>query len=184
VPARSNQLLLVGVSNRDGNVPTQSVFYAGRALTRLGTKNAPGNQNRVEVWYLVAAPAGTANVVVSLAGGRDAVAGALSFTGIDQATPFGALAAAAGQTASACVTLPAASAPLAALFVSANGDADAINPGATQVVAWRLNTGTSGGDVQSTGATTAAASGALCQSLVTAKPWSMMGVRLNPALVP
>lgn len=184
VPARSNRLLLVGVPNRDGNVSTRSVSCGGRDLTRLGTQNAPGNQNRTEVWCLGAAPAGTAKVVVSLGGGRDAVAGALSFTGVDQTTPFGAQASAADQTGSACVTLPTASPRLVASFVSTNGDADAINPGSTQAVAWRLNTGTAGGDVQSTGVTSAVTSGALCQSLATAKPWSMMGVRLNAALVP
>lgn len=184
VAARSNRLLLVGVSYRDGNQALLGVSSGGRSLTRLGAMNAPGNQNRVEVWYLVAPPAGTANVLVTMEKGRDVVAGALSFTGVDQAAPFGVLASAANQTSSACVTLPAASVPLAALFVSANGDADAINPGPSQILVWRRNTGTAGGDIQSTGVTTTATSGALCQSLQTAKPWSMLAVPLNPALVP
>jgi hypothetical protein len=184
VPARSNRLLLVGVSYRDGNQNLLGVTYGGRALTRLGAQNAPGNQNRTEVWYLIAPPAGTAGVVVTLDKGRDAVAGAVSFTGVDQVSPFGDVAAAANQSASACVTLAAPPAALAALFVSANGDADGIDPGASQTVAWRRNTGTAGGDIQSTGVTTAATSGALCQTLLTPKPWSILGVPLKPALLP
>ncbi len=183
VPARSNRLLLVAVSFRDGNQSLTSVTYDGRPLAPLGAKNAPGNQNRTELWYLVAPPAGSASVVVSLSKGRDIVAGAASFTGVNQATPFGAVASAADQSSRACASLAGAP-PLAAMFVSANGDADAIDPARSQAVIWNRNTGQAGGDIQSTGVTTVLTSGALCQTLATAKPWSLLAVPLNAALVP
>ncbi len=183
VLARSSRLLLVAVTYRDGNQPVVSVRYGGLSLTPLGAQNAPGNQNRVELWYAVAPPVGTASVTVTLTNARDVVAGAMSFTGVNQSTPFGAAAAAAGQTSSACVTLPGSPA-LAALVTGANGDAVAINPPASQTVAWNRNTGTAGGDIQSSGTSTRSTSGSLCETLTVDKPWAMMAIPLNASLTP
>ena len=173
----------MAVTYRDGNQPVVGVSYAGRSLNRLRGQNAPGNQNRIELWYLVAPAVGTASVAVTLTNARAVVAGAVSFIGVDQTTPFGTLATAANQISSACATLSGGPAPLAALFVGANGDADAITTPGSQTTAWNRNTGTAGGDIQSTGVTTTLTSSAMCQALAKAKPWSMMAVPLNAALM-
>ncbi len=184
VAARSNRLLLVGVSYRDGNQPLRSVTYAGTPLTWLGVQNAPGNQNRVELWYLRAPAVGTANVVVNLTNARSVVGGALSFTGVQQSTPFGAFRSASDKTKTACVTLSSASTELVASVLAANGDARSIAVGPGQTTAWNTGTGTAGGDIRGTGTTIPGTSAATpCQTLEKDKPWAMIAVPLKPALV-
>src|SRR5438309_5117991 len=63
-------------------------------------RNGHGNANRVEIWSLAAPSPGTANVVVSLSGSVDVVGGAISFSGVNQTTPFGTFVSAQGTSAS------------------------------------------------------------------------------------
>ena len=185
VAARSNRLLVVGVSYRDGNQPVQSVSYGGQPLARLGTQNAPGNQNRVELWYRVAPAVGSADVVVTLDNSKNIVGGAVSFTGVDQRSPFGILRSASAQTQEACVTLANAPADLVISVLAANGDAKSVTTAPGQVSAWNTGTGTAGGDIRASGSSVPAAPIAtLCQALDKAKPWSLMAVPLTAALTP
>ena len=185
VSARSNGLLVVSVSYRDGNQPVRSVHYGGRALSLLGAQNAPGNDNRVELWHGTAPAAGTADVVVTLSKARRVIGGAMSFTGVDQKAPFGISRSASGKTESACVTLANAPAALVVSVLAANGDAKLITSEAGQAPIWNTATGTSGGDVLSTGSAVAGAPIAtLCQSLKKGKPWSLFAVPLMPAVAP
>jgi membrane-associated phospholipid phosphatase len=182
VSARSNRMLLVAVTYRDGNQPVVGVSYGGRALSRLVAQNAPGNQNRVEIWYALAPTPGTANVVVNLSNARAVIGGAASFTGVAQGAPFGVVRTASDQTQTACATLANAAAPLVVSVLGANGDARSAAPGSGQQSAWDTATGTAGGDIVGLG-TTAATSpiATLCDTLGTAKPWALVAVPLNPA---
>ena len=93
--AGTNTLLVVGVDmNITGNTgaTVTGVTYNGVALTRAGFHNDVGLTRRVEMWYLTAPAAGAHNVIVtlSLPGGTGTVgivAGATTFTGVDQAVP-------------------------------------------------------------------------------------------------
>ncbi len=94
--ATANRLLLVGVSINITNAPTAGVVgvtYNGTALSFVGAHNDAGNTRRVEMWYLLAPVSGTQNVVVSVnvPGGviDGVVAGATTFTGVDQTSPLG-----------------------------------------------------------------------------------------------
>lgn len=94
--ATANRLLLVGVSINITNAPTAGVVgvtYNGTALSFVGAHNDAGNTRRVEMWYLLAPVSGTQNVVVSVnvpGGVNDGVvAGATTFTGVDQTSPLG-----------------------------------------------------------------------------------------------
>ncbi len=185
VSARSNRLLIVSVAYRDGNQPVRSVRYGGRALSLLGAQNAPGNDNRVELWHGTAPAAGTADVVVTLKKARRVIGGAMSFTGVDQKAPFGISRSASGKSESACVTLANAPAALVVSVLAANGDAKSITSAAGQPPSWNTATGTSGGDVLSTGSAVAGAPIAtLCQTLKKDKPWSLFAVPLMPAVAP
>ncbi len=84
------------------------VTYGGTPLTRIGFRNGHGNANRVEIWSLAAPSPGTANVVVSLSGSVDVVGGAISFSGVNQTTPFGTFVSAQGTSASPSVTASSA----------------------------------------------------------------------------
>ena len=64
--------------------------------------------NRIEIRSLTAPSPGTANVVVSLSGSVDVVGGAISFSGVNQTTPFGTFVSAQGTSASPSVTASSA----------------------------------------------------------------------------
>jgi hypothetical protein len=80
VGSGANRLLLVGVSIH-ANQTVVSITYSGVALTPVARLQ---NGDWGELWRLVAPPSGTANVVVTIRK-RQFTAGAISFTGVDQA---------------------------------------------------------------------------------------------------
>jgi hypothetical protein len=185
VAARDNRLLLVGVSYRKGAEAVTSVSYGSLPLTRWGGQLAPDSQNRVEWWYRIAPPVGTANVSVTLPKDKKIVGGAVSFSGVDQSAPFGPFRSAGGDSTRACVTLANAQAPLVALVMAANGDAKAVSVGSAQTAIWNLSTGKKGGEIIGTAALAAGVPMAtFCQTLEKAQPWSLAAVPLNPAVAP
>ena len=185
VPARSNRLLLVGVSYRKGKEPVTHISYGGQALRLLAASTGPSNQNRVEVWYLQAPAAGSAEVVVTLPKDKKVVAGAMSFTGVDQLAPFGTVRAAADDSANACLTLANEPAPLVASVLAANGNALSATPAGAQFTTWGGSTGSAGGEILAASSTALGAPVAtLCQTLARAQAWSLLAVPLRPALQP
>jgi uncharacterized repeat protein (TIGR01451 family) len=86
----ANRVLIVGVSLRDGATPATGVTYGGIPMTPIGTVSILNWLTRTSIYGLVAPPVGAANVVVTLGGTNRIVAGATSFTGVDQAAPWGA----------------------------------------------------------------------------------------------
>lgn len=185
VPARSNRLLLVGVSYRNGKEPVTQVSYGGQALRLLAARNGPDNQNRVELWYLQAPLAGRADVVVTLPKDKKVVAGAMSFTGVDPGAPFGTVRTAADDSDSACVTLANEPSPLVASVLAMNGDALSATPSSGQLTTWAGTTGRAGGEILAAGTTALAAPVAtLCHTLARGQPWSLLAVPLRPAVQP
>src|ERR1043166_6895092 len=109
----SDAFLLVSVGTVEGATSVASVTYGGTALTRTGAITDATGQGgaasvagggtaltligdstdatgkvRVELWELKAPAAGTADVVVNLAGAAAMSAGATTFFGVDQTTPY------------------------------------------------------------------------------------------------
>jgi hypothetical protein len=87
----SNRLMLVGVSiNNDGLETVTSVTYNGVGLSFVGA-DARSDDARVEIWSLVAPATGTHDVVITFSGDlqQEAIAGVMTFTGVDQSTPLG-----------------------------------------------------------------------------------------------
>ena len=190
VDDRSNRLLLVGVSTTDDKNTARSVSFAGLPLTRLAAQNGPHKDNRVELWSLIDPPAGAAAVVVHMAQRNDVVAGAMSYTGVNQQAPFGILRAGSDTSMSACVTLANAPAPLVVSVLTANGDAGSVSVGPGQSTGWNAgNTIASlsssllvSADVIGLGAWGPGAPVAnICHSLARAKRWSMVAVPLQAA---
>jgi uncharacterized repeat protein (TIGR01451 family) len=107
----ANRLLIVGVSINLTNSPgttVSSVTYGGTALTRQGFHNDAGLTRRVEMWSLLAPASGTniqvvVNVNVPTTATVGVVAGATTFTGVDQTVPMGSFLSADGAVAG-CVT--------------------------------------------------------------------------------
>lgn len=110
--------MLVGVSINNARSETvSSITYSGVELARAGYvdhQGSGGNDSRVEIWKLVAPPVGTADVVITFSADlrRYAVAGVITFTGVDQTDPLGAFAATYGDTDSPSLLVPSASGEL------------------------------------------------------------------------
>jgi hypothetical protein len=132
----SNRLLLVGVSLQYAT--SSSVTYDGRALTLVGRRQggSAANDGYVEIWSLVAPPAGTAEVVVTVPQGDAIVAGAVSCTGVDQGAPLGAFVAGHGQSTVPGVTVPSAPGDLVFAALMWNHDWMPVTAGAGQTELW------------------------------------------------
>ena len=188
VEALSNRLLLVAVADKDISTAAYSVTYAGIALTRLGIQDDPDtNNNQVELWYLVAPPVGQATVSVKLIKSSPLVAGAMTFNGVNQATPFGVLRAAHGDSSNACVTLANESAPLVASVLAVNADAGTITPGAGQSLRWSAGNDPYGCSRDPNIIGTAmvgpgAPMASICQTFPRATDWNLLAVPLKPAM--
>lgn len=93
------RLLIVGISLEKGDPSKRisNVSYDGQDLTRLAEIRGPSNDPRVDVWYIINPPTGTANVNVTLQEDNKIVIGAVSITGVHQSTPFGEVVTAGGS---------------------------------------------------------------------------------------
>ena len=191
--ALSNRLLVVGVSADNASNAVQSVSYGGVALTRLGSQTNTAGGQRVEMWYRIGPTAGTATVTVRMAQSNDVVAGATTFVGVNQESPFGTFRAASANSAQACVTMANEPAPLVTTVQAVTGAAGAIYPGSGQLLRWLGVSNATGsfsdafgsGEVIGKGATYQAGPVAnVCSPLGTTANWAMVGVPLKPALLP
>jgi len=181
----SNRILIISVSNRDGNKTVTSVTYGGTALTQIGFQNGPGNQNRTSLWKLLAPPTGTASIVVTLSGSVNVVGGAVSFDNVDQTTPHGTFVSANGTSTTASVNVTSAAGEVVIDTATANGDAVSLTAGAGQTAQWNTGTGTAGGNVRGGGSTEGGAPAVtMSWTLGASKPWSIGAVSLKPVLVP
>lgn len=148
----SKRLLLVGVSFNNVNLETvTSVSYDGISLTPVGT-SARMDDARVEIWQLVNPPLGTADVEVTFSNSltSEAVAGALTVTGVDQADPLGPFGGGSGSGPTASVTVPTTDDELA-LAVFGCETCSSVS-GAAPATEW-WNETVSGGDVIAAGFT-------------------------------
>ena len=139
--AGSDRLMVVGVSiNNDDFETVLGITYNGAAFTFVG-QETNADDARVEIWYLVAPDTGTHNAVITFNADltRFAVAGVITFTGVDQATPLGTFASNQATSAGpATVTVPAASGDLVlGVFSGETFDSVAVDPPADEQ--WNLS---------------------------------------------
>jgi hypothetical protein len=150
--------MLVGISvNVNDDERVSGVTYGGTALTKVGERNND-NDAMVYIYSLVAPNPGTANVVITFDSALDegAIAGVMTFTGVDQTTPLGTFASAIGND-STPASVNISSAPGELVFAVAAAEYDAITTAPTgQDVHW--NTCTSGTGNCGAGGTIAGAS--------------------------
>src|SRR3990167_4351094 len=84
--AGSNRILIVGVGIA-ANLNVSGITYAGQALTKIRHDiNAGAHRN--ELWYRAVPATGANDIIVSVSGTGDIVAGAMSFTGVAQTSPI------------------------------------------------------------------------------------------------
>jgi uncharacterized repeat protein (TIGR01451 family) len=187
-----NLLMLVGVSMNITSAPTTTVTgvtYGGTALKSLGSQNDAANTRRVEMWYLLAPPTGNNNVVVSVdipvTQTVGVVAGAVTFTGVDQTVPLGSFVSADGAAAGYSeLDVPSVVNGMVLDTLAIGGPETSTIPG-PQVSEWNLATSngakTDPPDVTGSGsARSGAPSVPLSETFSANSNWAMGAVSINP----
>jgi len=189
--AGTNRLLIVGVSMNITNAPTSSVTsvtYGGAALTLLGAHNDAGNTRRVEMWYRLAPATGTnVNIVVSVrvpvAGAVvGVVAGATTFTGVDQTVPLSSFVSAGGAAGgNSQLDVPSVVNGMI-LDTLATGGTQAVTIPGPQVSQWNRASGAADPpDVTGSGSSrTGAPSVPISETFSGTSNWSLGAVSINP----
>ena len=149
----SNRLMLVGISyNNDDYETVTGVTYNGTSLTQVGTVNN-SDDARVCIYSLVAPDSGTHNVIINFSDALNdgAIAGVVTFTGVDQSTPLGTFVSSTGEDSTqATVNIPSESGEL--IFGVASAEYDAFTTASSgQTVHW--NRTISGDDTNGAGGT-------------------------------
>ncbi|NOZ53983.1 MAG: hypothetical protein GXP08_12790 [Gammaproteobacteria bacterium] len=144
-----NRALLVGVTLRNNSAQTVSgVTYAGVSLSLVAVQSN-GSSIRVELWQLVAPATGNNEIAVGLSANARVVAGAVSFTGVDQAMPIDAANSASGNSTTPTVNVTTLTPN--AWLMDVQGEQNftfalfAPNSGAGQALRWSALSGTCGG---------------------------------------
>ncbi len=190
--ATANRLLLVAVSMNITNSNTAAVVgvtYNGTALTFVGAHNDAGNTRRVEQWYLLNPVSGTnLPIVVTVnAPGAGAtvgvVAGATTFTGVDQTVPLGTFFSADGANGTnSQMDVPSVVNGMI-LDTLATNENQTVTVTGPQVQRWNLRSGLiNGTDVRAVGATrTGAPSVPVSETFSGTSNWAQGAVSINPS---
>lgn len=195
----TNRYLVVGVALRIRSSPdferVARVTYNGVDLSLIGARNDAGDTDvRIEQWGLVAPATGANNVVVTLAangnGTTRMVAGAITYTGVDQTTPRGTFAAATGTGTPATVDVSSATNEVVDDVFGVIDSGSSTPPdaavGAGQTSRWAQastnpsQTNVRGGSSTEAGAATVTMSWTL-SSIAGTAVWAIGGVPLKPA---
>lgn len=186
VPSGSNRLLLIGVSiwNED-NEEVDSISYDNQSLTRLGAKDN-GDDSRVEIWYLLNPPEGSAGVEIDFTSNVDndrlAVAGALSLSGVDQSNPLDNMADNTGDSSTSSITLGSDTGDLVFALMAAEKQKDPPVADNSMTSQWSEKPGGSSERVAAAGASLAGASSVTFEwSLEDNEKWAVAAVSINPA---
>ncbi|MFK7807458.1 MAG: CSLREA domain-containing protein, partial [Saprospiraceae bacterium] len=174
--AGTDRLLMVGVSAQQPGHQVTSLTYNGVALTRLGRYTHP-SQTRVEIWYLIAPPVGTYNIVLNNSVNENAVIGAQSFADVNQTTPFGTPASSTGNGTLGNASVTAAANEIVFGMVAFNnGDTDIV-PGGSQTEYWDATVNSS-----IAGAASTQAGGGLTTAMYTSTStnWTAAAVAILP----
>ena len=183
--AGTDRLMIVGVSidnNQDETVT--SVTYNGIALSFVGAETQ-SNDAHVEIWQLTEAnglPTGTHDVDITFSANlqHPAVAGVLTFTGVDQATPLGSFFGDNNVSSNpGFVTVSSATDDLVlGVFSGETVNSVSTNPPATE--RWYLSAGGTGETEYGSGSTADGAA-SVTWSLGKADHWAAGGVSIKPA---
>lgn len=173
--AGCDRIIVVGISHRE-NQPITGVTYAGQALTLIGGRSDPNDDSRIELWYRLAPATGTNSVQVTFSVVGNAVAGATSWTGVNQTTPLGAFVSANGISATATVNVSSATGEVV-VDTLANKGGGPPTAGTGQTQRWSAEQGNvGGGGSHEPGAATVTMSWTQAN-----KAWAIGAVPLKPA---
>lgn len=176
----SNRIMLVGISHTKDDPTINSVTYGGVALTALGTAQTSDFRSRI---YLLNAPAaGTADVVVTFSANvsKGAIATVSTYSGVNQTTALGTLAAASGDSDAPSLAVASASGDLVHDVLTTETGSGTITLGAGQTP-----NGAAPADVgivrNRSSRETAAGTSTTMSYTMTQKKWSSSGVAIKSA---
>jgi hypothetical protein len=176
----------VAVNDVDSSVTINGVTYGGVAMTFIGRRHSgDSNAGYTELWVLVNPATGAQNVVVTYTdAGSIGLAtieeGSVSFTDVDQTTPYDGYVTAAGNSAAPSLTISSAVGNMTLAMLTAG----AALGGVTQTTRWINNWTTAsaaGNGAQSTAA--GAASVTHAASLGGADFWAILGVNVRAVVL-
>jgi hypothetical protein len=183
----TDRLMLVGISATQytASAPAIStVTYNGVALSFVGTLNGGGSYGEtVWIYQLVAPATGTFNVVASFstAPSNGAVVAAVTFTGVNQSTPLGTFASAAGISGTtASVNASSASGELVFDTIAYWG-CNSVTVGAGQTQQWNVNYCVPGHITGAGSTKPGAASVTMSWTLQYSSSWTIGAVPIKPA---
>lgn len=175
----SNLGLIVGVSFYPGNVESVTgVTYNGVAMTTIGSVLSV--DQRAHQWRLINPATGAHNVVVTFSDAVDAVAGAVSATGVHQTTMIGTQATASGTAVEPTVDVTSATDELVVdcLCWWENG-AGAPTVGADQTQRWEIHSTANADGAGST--QVGAATSTMSWTTPNAETWALAAVAFKPS---
>lgn len=172
----TNRLLLVTVSRFPSANTISSLTYNGDALTKLDTQIDADDQ-AVEIWYLVNPDTGTNNIVGNLTAGTEIVLGFTSWTCVNQSTPLGTQAKAAGSGTTPSVNVSSASGELVIDAVETFGGTLSVGAGQTQ----RINRNDGAGFLLGTSTEAGAGTVTMSWTKSASSSWAIIGVPIKPA---
>jgi len=106
--AGTNKVLMVEVNLQYAGLSVSSVTYNGTALSSLGYITS--SSNKMEIWYLIAPVAGSSKDIVVTLNNYGAVGlTAMTWSNVNQTTPFGAIVSSNNGYAASVSLLPASS---------------------------------------------------------------------------
>jgi len=184
----ANTYLIVEVGLTSGAIGNVTgVTYNGVAMTSLNNVNPVGHGLRGTFWGLKNPATGTHNIVASISGANDGVTvTGSSYTGVDQTTPIGVVAAAdsgAGTSASASISVASAVGDVVVGGIIIGNAATSITIGAGQTQRAAANLIVSNGEHDNRISDEPGAAGTTTHSWTWtgATDWTIAGVALKPA---
>ncbi|NIS81878.1 MAG: hypothetical protein GTO14_17080, partial [Anaerolineales bacterium] len=177
----SDRFMLVGVSlNNDSYETVTGITFNGIPLTLVGTE-AKSDDARVEIWSLVNPDLGNHDVEITFSEAiyRQAIAGVVTFSGVDQTSPLGTFASAKADGTLASVDVPSATDELVFGIVAAETPSG-LTVGSGQTEHWNVVAG--GGKTEGAGSTEAgAATVTTSWALGSSDHWAVAGVSIRPS---
>jgi uncharacterized repeat protein (TIGR01451 family) len=175
------RILIVGVAIHNSSRTITSATYGSQNLTFIGQSVDGGGKIEVNLYQLLAPPAGTANVTVTINSGEHMAAGAVSFTGVSQLSPLGTFASAGGSGLSGTVSLSSATNEVVIDVMGAQGAASILAAGGNQMLRWANTTGTGDSDALGAGSTQIGSpQTTMSWTLGASKAWALCAVALKP----
>lgn len=179
----AGDFMRVGVSWRsDAGQTVSGITYNGVALTQIGTAAVNGSTSAGH-WRLIAPASGAHNVVVTLSADTAALmAGATTYSGVDQTTPTGTSNTATGNSTTPTVDIASVSGDIVVDVVAGSPVFTLDSAGAGQTAEWNISDSGAqfrrGGGSRETATTTTTT---MSWSVSTASTWAIHGVALKAA---